>query len=105
MTNKTASKIAEVGEVQNFKLKPVSVEAIQYTGKNGKAVADFAKMRDDYSVRVGGGWVKILHNGKTQHMMTRGDVLVWSGQVLTAYTAEEFRKVHTVGAKNALLEA
>lgn len=104
MTNKTASKIAEVGEVQNFKLKPVSVEAIQYTGKNGKAVGDFAKERGS-SVRVGGGWVKILHNGKTQHMMTRGDVLVWSGQVLTAYTAEEFRKVHTVGAKNALLEA
>ena len=105
MTNKTASKIAEVGEAQNFKLKPVSVEAIQYTGKNGKAVGDFAKMRDDYSVRVGGGWVKLYYGRIPMAMMKRGDILVWSGSKLTVYTAEDFRKVHTVGAKNALLEA
>ena len=102
MTTKTASKIAEVGEVQNFKLKPVSVEAIQYTGKNGKAVGDFAKAHGS-SVRVGGGWVKLYYGRTPMVMMKRGDILVWSGSELTVYTAEDFRKVHTVSIKNALL--
>lgn len=104
MIKNNASKVAEVGEAQNFKLKPVSVEAIQYTGKNGKAVGDFAKERGS-SVRVGGGWVKLYYGRTPMAMMKRGDILVWSGSELTVYTAEDFRKVHTVGAKNALLEA
>ena len=63
-------------QIQRFKKKPVQVEAVQFTGKNGKDIVEWIK-ENGGTVRNGGTYLKIgtlegTMTAKKSDMIVRG---------------------------------
>lgn len=92
-----------VGTVQQFKSKPLAVSAIQYTGKNGKAVVEFAR-EHDFEARNGGTYVQVIVEGAKVNVRKGEFVAVETADGrLGVFDEESFRKFHTISKKHAIL--
>lgn len=93
-----------VGEAQIFKKKPISVEAIQFTGKNAKAFAQWVRDRG-FEAKAGGAYVDVIAPNDTQRVK-KGMIMVSEreGHIHLYVDDAEFRAVHTISVKtNALM--
>lgn len=99
---KTTPKPAlAVGDAQIFKLKPISVEGIQFTGTNGRDVVQFIRYHAG-EARNGGKFVTMMNeHGKTT--IRKGDFVTFDAVNLNHYEEVAFRAVHTVSKSNAVL--
>lgn len=92
-----------IGTVQTFKKKPSQVEAIQFTGRNSKAVAEYARDKG-YTAKAGGAYVDITDDRAFTQRLKKGMIVCSESEGhIHIYTEEEFRIVHTISKTNVLL--
>lgn len=108
------NQIAEVGTVQTFKKKALSVEGIQFTGTNGKDVVEFIRNTHSvFDVKNGGNYVKVTFldpedDGEVYlpntYNVRKGQVVVHEvGGYLAIYKEEDFKTYHVVSKNNAVV--
>lgn len=88
--------MSKVGTVQEFKTKPLKVEAIQFTGKNGRAVVEFLRA-NDIPARNGGQYVTV-NFAEQKLTMRKGHIaaVVQSTGYFGIYDEENFRRNHSI---------
>lgn len=117
-TTKPTPSTPAVGEIQTFTHKPVKVRAIQFTGKNGKACAEFIRENSNNIARNGGNWLKItfvcncideVENGAAPcavepYTIKKGSfIAVSAGGHLGIMDEEELREHFIIGKNAAIL--
>lgn len=92
-----------IGTVQEFKKKPKAVQAIQFTGKNAKAVAEWVREMG-YTAKAGGSYVDISDDRAFRQRLTKGMIVAaLSEGHIHVYHEAEFRADFTISKKNALI--
>lgn len=93
---------AAIGTVQTFKKKPIQVEAIQFTGRNSKAVAEYVRDKG-YTAKAGGAYVDITDDRDFTQRLKKGMIVCSENEGhIHIYTEESFRAVHTISKTNVL---
>ena len=110
----TKLDITLIGEIQEFKYKPRKSQAIQYTGKNGKAVVEFLEGHG-FRARNGGSYVHVWsylpHDDEAnRHTIRKGDMVVTEENILeeettilNVYPESIFRKIYSVNKNHELM--
>lgn len=103
MSKAANSADSAIGTVQTFKTKPITIQAIQFTGENGKDIVEFAK-KNDFGAKNGGTYVHVFVDGN-KLTVRKGDFIavdVEEGR-LGFFSAELFKKFHTISKTHAVL--
>lgn len=95
----------EIGDIQEFKVKPHKVKAIQFTGKNGRQVAEFVKAHDEnVYIRNGGKYMSFTDELGHKYTVSKSDFLVYTEFAQVAYMDESsFYWRHSVSKTHKLL--
>lgn len=78
------------------KFRAPQVEALQFTGENGKDVVEFCQDNISIDVRNGGRYIKATWSDGSSFNVTKGTVFVREEDRCYFYDIDEFRKSFVV---------
>lgn len=102
--------MSTIGTVQTFRSKPRKVEAIQFTGRNGRQISELIKAQVEktgfkQSIRNYGRYMKFTDGTDEVHTVRVGDFLLISDEYGYAvhYEKDVFEYEYSIGKNHAVL--